>query len=386
LASLLLSAMALSACSILPPSHPGEVKRAELPYPRSRYIKAVRWDFSTVATQRKAHGSDLWPCAWARDGNLYCAWGDGGGFDGDSNSRGRVSLGFARIEGAPSADDPDTVQGKNVWGAAPVYAEHQAAFGGKVGTMTSVEGTLYAYGGFWTDQDTPSPLRHSGNGPQPTLIWSDDLGATWQMAPWRSNQLGSFLNYGQDNSAAPDAFIYIYYHRPQDPTRLYLMRVTKDHLKENPQTSSAYQYLTGVDAKGNARSWSASEPDAAPIFRDPRGVDTDVVYDAALDRILLTAGHNPGTDLATASAGQTALFEGPHPWGPWATVGYYDDWGELGSEAHGDYLGLVLPAKWMSPDGRTLWAIFSSLGQYDSFNFVKGTLVLGRAAAARAGH
>src|SRR5471030_1243997 len=50
------------------------------PYPRSRLIEAVSWDFSTIESHRKALGSDLWPCAWAADGNLYCAWGDGGGF------------------------------------------------------------------------------------------------------------------------------------------------------------------------------------------------------------------------------------------------------------------------------------------------------------------
>jgi hypothetical protein len=344
------------------------------PYPHSRYVQEVTWDFSAVARQRKAHGSDLWPCTWARDGNLYCAWGDGGGFDGDANDTGRVSLGFARVAGLPAVADSASVVGKNVWGAAPEYAERQASFGGKVATMIGVDGALYAFGGFWTRQNTANPVHHSGSGPLHTLIWSTDLGATWQMAPWESDQLGSFLNFGPDNAGAPDSFVYIYYQRATDATRVYLKRVPPEHLREDPETSTAYQYMTGVDQHGDVRPWSISEADAVPIFIDPQGADVDVIYDAPLGRYLLTSGHNPAGILAKASAGQTGLFESQHPWGPWATIGYYDNWGELGSEAYGDYLGLVLPTKWISADGCTLWAIFSSLGQYDSFNLVKATV------------
>src|SRR5579859_7433568 len=78
--------MLLSACADVP-SHRSEQGRS--PYPMSRYIRQVKWDFSTVVTDRRAHGSDLWPCTWAADRNLYCAWGDGGGFDGDDDHIGR---------------------------------------------------------------------------------------------------------------------------------------------------------------------------------------------------------------------------------------------------------------------------------------------------------
>ncbi len=346
----------------------------ESPYPQSRYIKGVTWDFSATRAQRRAHGSDLWPCTWASDWNLYCAWGDGGGFDGDDDNIGRVSLGFARIQGIPTPVDPGGFDGRNVWGAAPDYAEHAATFGGKVWTMICVDGTLYAYGHLWTAKDTPNPVGRGAEGPVHTLIWSDDLGASWHLAPWSSDQLGTFLNYGPDNAGAVDGFVYIYYHRPNDHNRVYLKRITGAGLKANPSTSHNYQYLTGVTWRGGARSWSASERDAAVVFFDPRGADIEVVYDAPLGRYLLTAAHNPGQTLATASAGQIGLFESLHPWGPWATIGYYDDWGNLGPQSHGDNLGLVLPTKWFGADGRTLWAIFSSLGEYDSFYLVEGTL------------
>jgi hypothetical protein len=349
-----------------------------VPYPYSRYVKGVAWDF--IKVQSEAHGSDLWPCAWAADDNLYCAWGDGGGFDGNSDDIGRVSLGFARIVGMPSDDDPDSFRGKNVWGAAPAYAEHQATFGGKVGTMISVDGTLYAFGSFWTDENTHDPIHHSEQGPLSTLIWSSDLGASWQMVPWRTARWGSFLNFGRDNENAPDSYVYIYYERAGDPTRAYLKRVPKTGLKENPEVSYQYEYLIAVGRHGSAPIWGALEANAMPVFVDPQGVDLNVVYDAPLGRYLLTSGHNPLGKAATASMGQMGFFEGPHPWGPWATIGYYADWGEFGPESHGDYLGVILYPKWISRDGCTLWAVFSGPRQYDAFNIVKARLSLRESA------
>jgi hypothetical protein len=341
------------------------------PYPPSRYITGVSWDFSNLVSRRRAHGSDLWPCTWAADSNTYCAWGDGGGFDGDSDNEGRVSLGFARIEGTPDAGG---FRGRNVWGDAPDYAEQKATFGGKVGTLISVDGALYAYGHLWTHANSPDPIHQGGVGPVQRLIWSKDLGNSWHIAPWENEFIGSFLNFGRDNAGAPDGFVYIYYKRAADLAHVFLSRVPKDQLGNDPATSGAFEYLTGVDIRGRPRSWSTSQVDASPVFSDPAGADVLVVYNAPLRRFLLSSSHNPGGTAATASAGQVGLFEAPRPWGPWSTVGYYDTWGSLGAQSYGDYLGLVFPTQWISPDGRTLWAVFSSLGQYDSFNLVKATL------------
>src|SRR5262245_3667829 len=72
--------------------------RSVAPYPPSNIISGLQWDWSTH--RKLAPGSDLWPVTWASDGNLYAAWGDGGGFGG-TDSDGRVSMGFARLEGSP---------------------------------------------------------------------------------------------------------------------------------------------------------------------------------------------------------------------------------------------------------------------------------------------
>jgi hypothetical protein len=372
---ILAAAIGISGCRALVRDHGASYATSQAPYPKSRVITAVTWNFPAVAAARKAHGSDLWPCTWARDGNQYCAWGDGGGFDGDDDNIGRVSLGFARIAGIPTAGGASGFTGKNVWGAPP-YAENPATFGGKVVSLISVGGVLYAIGALWTAQNAADPIHTGEQGPLHTLVWSSDLGRTWQIAPWSSaSGLGTFLNFGRDNAGAFDAYVYIYYSRADDSQHIYLKRVPNDRLQSDPSVPGIYQYFTGADARGRAAAWSAQESDGRAIFSDANHVNyPEVVYDSKLHRYLLTLGHYPSDRDTDSSVGKLGVFEAPHPWGPWATVEYYDDWGAFGPSATGDFLGLHVPVKWMSADGRTLWCIYSGVNEFDSFNVVKGTL------------
>ena len=345
------------------------------PYPPSRSITTVSWDFSAITPSRLALGSDLWPCTWARDDNQYCAWGDGGGFDGNDDHIGRVSVGIARVTGTANRDGSLQLAGKNIWGEPP-YAEYAATFGGKIGSLISVGGVLYATGAFWTAENSADPVHSSEQGPLHTLAWSADLGKTWQLANWSSaSSLGTFINFGRDNAAAWDRYVYLFYCRPSDTQHVYLKRVPQDRLRSDPGTPGLYEYLTGVDARGRAISWSPQEVQAGAIFFDANNVDApEAVYDSRLHRFILTVGHfTAGRDDAS-SIGQLGVFESLHPWGPWATVGYYDDWGAFGPSAAGDFLGLHVLAKWMGFDGKTLWCIFSGVHEFDAFTVVKGTL------------
>jgi hypothetical protein len=89
---------------------------------------------------------------------------------------------------------------------------------------------------------------------------------------------------------------------------------------------------------------------------------------------LLTTGHYASGDDNDSSAGQVGIFEAPNLWGPWRTVAYYEDWANLKAETSGDFLSLRIPSKWISSDGKTLWAVFSGLKTFDSFNLVRGAL------------
>ena len=190
------AALAMAACHAPPIREIAAIATVPEPYPPSRYITAVSWDFSAIAASRQALGSDLWPCTWARDDNQYCAWGDGGGFDGNDDHIGRVSVGIARVTATATPNGSLQLAGKNVWGEPP-YAEYPATFGGKIGSLISVGGVLYASGGFWTSQNTADPVHTSELGPLRTLAWSADLGKTWQLASWSTaSSLGTFINFG----------------------------------------------------------------------------------------------------------------------------------------------------------------------------------------------
>ena len=336
------------------------------PYPPSPVVADLVWHWETLATG--APGSDLWPVTWGPDDQLYAAWGDGGGFGG-SDSDGRVAMGFARIEGTP-----EHWRGVNVNGGK--NPEHAASFArkGKTTGIAFVDGVLYAtinlQDGAWPE------VNH-------LLAWSTDQGATWTKADWLfpkgsgNFQPAKFLSGGKDYAGLPGPFagdVYIYGPKqsadPGSGNKLYLARAPKDKLRQR----AAYEFFAGTDEEGKPR-WTSESAQAQPVFADPHGVTpAAVVYIPALKRFLLTCFH--------AGPGQLGIFDGPSPWGPWTTVSYEESWGNMGSAGEGLTCGF--PEKWMSPDGLTLWSVFSVYGEgakrgikaHDRFNLVKCRLVL----------
>jgi hypothetical protein len=346
----------------------------EAPAPPSRTITGIAWHWDTYQTA--AIGSDLWPATWGPDDNLYLAWGDGGGFGG-SDSDGRVSLGFARIEGGP-----EDFHGFNVNGGK--NPEHPASFPkkGKTAGLLFDDGILYAninlQDGRWPD------VNHA-------LAWSIDKGASWTKCDWMfpkgigNFQPARFLNFGRDGSGLPASlagYIYLYGGKNTSQRResdaLYLARVPREKVREQ----AAFHFFSGLDAQGQP-TWNPEFTLARPIFSDTNGVAAGgMVYDPGLERYLLTSFHT--------GPGQLGVFESQQPWGPWSTIGYYADWGGMG--AAGEGLTCEFPQKWMSADGLTLWAIFSVWGgsakqginAHDRFNLIKVTL--SDAAAKRGNH
>jgi hypothetical protein len=339
---------------------------AKPPYSPSGLITNITWHWETHRTA--ALGSDLWPITWGPDGNLYTSWGDGGGFDG-SDTDGRVSMGFARLEGGP-----EDFRGININGGK--HAEHRASFAlkGKTGGLVFVDGTLYAninvQDGHWPD------VNH-------VLAWSTNSGATWTKAGWMfpkgagNFQPAKFLNFGSNYTGVPqglDGFVYLCGPRQAvhagEEKELFLARVPKDRIRER----AAYEFFAGRGQNDSAL-WSSEQSRMAAVFADSNGVSpAAVIWNPALKRFLLTTFHT--------GPGQLGVFEGPAPWGPWRTVAYYEDWGQMGSAGEG--LTCDFPQKWMSTDGLTLWCVFSVYGDgakrgihaHDRFNLVKVTLSL----------
>jgi hypothetical protein len=323
------------------------VVTAQPPYEVSSVIKNVTWDFHNLA--RAAEESDLFPVTWAADNNLYTAWGDGWGFTGWSLLNWtKKHLGVSKISGGPT----DYV-GSDLWSGI-----------GKSHGIISIDGVLYMI------------VTEQGNGWSRAKIGqSVDYGRTWtfsggsfEQAKWDFAEPSgafagaSFLQFGKDYEGARDSFVYGYSERIRNVIQpdVVMFRVPKKRITER----SAYEFFAGLDHSGHPR-WTPDITKMAPVFSDPNGVSwgMQAMYHPILKRYLLTVRRDD-----TSSA--WGIFDAPEPWGPWTTVAYYDSW--LDSKRK---ITFVFNQKWMSPDGKDLWMVFSGPGIYDSFNVTRATLI-----------
>jgi CubicO group peptidase (beta-lactamase class C family) len=324
----------------------------ETPPPRSPVIKELQWAPPETVV-RKARGSDNWPMTWADDDALYAAYGDGFGFEPLIAEK--LSLGFAKITGAPPA-----FSGENL--RSPTgEARGQGAAGKKASGMLMVDGVLYLL------------ARNVANA---QLAWSRDRGKTWTWADWKfTGSFGcpTFLNFGRNYAGARDEFVYIY--SPDSDSAyevadsMVLARVPKKRMRER----EAYQFFAGVDSEGRAK-WSHDLARRAAVFTHAgRCYRSGVTYNAALRRYLLVqpvpgaASRNRDGKIDVRFSGGLAIYDAPEPWGPWTTAFFTEQW-DIGP---GDTASF--PTKWMSADGRTLYLAFSG---DDSFSVRKATLML----------
>jgi Domain of unknown function (DUF4185) len=311
------------------------------PYPPSSVIEQINFDLSTL--KREAPGSDIWATGWADDGNLYTSWGDGGGFGG-TNYDGRVSMGVARIEGTP-----EDLRAFNVWGGFNPES-NEPPFPGKAEVIVSIDGVLYM------------PVSKQDVWNIAKMTKSSDHGRTWISGGWDFYLQPTFLDYGQANRWAPDSYLYSY-TATEGRNDFYLMRVPKDKI----MIQKAYELFAGLDRDGHP-IWSDDPANKKSVFTDPNGIGwwMRVVYNRGVGRYLLTTSH--GSEPGDGSWG---IFDAPDPWGPWTTVAYYSIWIDSVKK-----ICFQFPSKWISPDGKTLWMIFSGRGIYDSFNVVRAELKL----------
>ncbi|MGH8323060.1 MAG: hypothetical protein ACRETD_04555, partial [Steroidobacteraceae bacterium] len=378
------------------------------PYCRSPVIASLSWDWN--AGYHEGNGSDLWPVTWGRDGNVYAAFGDGGGFGGD-DYRGRASFGIAMIAGTPP---PNGATAHNVYGG--YGSPHPARIAGKAGSIIAVGASLYGIGRMYTTAEAAlHPESLSGSPNRVQITYSKGNAYSWRTAPWTfcqadaTGQAGlsgtfcpiSFINYGPGNSGAPDGQIYIlgfanstaYWSDAPGPVpaQTYLAKVPQHRLLSH----AAYRYFAGLDAREQP-VWSPDPRRMRPIFTDRNANRpgcggmcriasplAEAVYDAGLARYI---GIAQGDFI-----GQTSFYDASAPWGPWRVIEYNTidaatgtgGWGNLGTQA-GVSLGVHPVNAWASADGLTLWLTYSSDGKapagasfppagtaLDSFNLVR---------------
>ena len=351
------------------------------PYPPSPVIADLELDWSTH--RRGARGSDNFQLTWADDDHQYGWWGDGGGF-GDWSGEGRVSLGFARIEGTGGA-----WRGFNVWGGN--NSENLARFAGKSWGTICVDGVLYS----WIVPDAPEPGSPRNHYRFVELARSTNHGAAWTKATWRwqiedNLIIPTFLNFGKDNAGARDEYVYSYFIRPQSldvteanfglnvhrPGAVFLARVHKSRIFEGRES---YEWFGGLI--GDSPTWVRLK-EKKPVFENANGTGwcLSAIYHPGLKRYLLATEH-------TAShSSLLGIFDAPEPWGPWTTVKYWTPAERFGERRPGSRLDwkfnvffLAFSPKWFQADGQDFTLTFTGGGRgrdNDSFNTVTGRFIL----------
>lgn len=343
--------------------------------------------FATVdipyhSTVRTDSDGDLWPAAWADDGALYTANGDGRGF----SSAPWADIVVNRIEGTPE----EGLIGERLIASelvAPIWgdpAEYNRKPTGIVAVDGNGDGRDELYLAVQDLRMPPSPDAFN-DAPTATIVRSDDYGRTWTWPeePMFTDHVFTtvmFLDLGQSNAFAdvvePGGESYVYAYGMDhnwrdsfsdvvpDPVDLYLARVPVGAIQDR----EAWEFFAG--ASGETPQWSTAVEDRVAVLTDERRVypelaaDIDgprnstvisqggIVYDAPIERYLYTSW----TEFTWE------LYESPTPWGPWTLFeskdfGPYPWYGQDNPDGwvNGGY-AVTTPSKFISDDGLQLWA------------------------------
>lgn len=317
-----------------------------------------------------ASDGDLWPSAWADDGRLYTAAGDGTGFA----RHGWSDILVNRIQGTPETGlvgerlaDGDAV--------APIWQPE--GFNRKPTGMVAVDGNGDGRDELYLavqDLRTPDADGAFDEAPSATIVRSDDYGRTWTWPPepmFTEHRFTTimFLDLGQSNGRRGWVYAYgidgnwrtSFTRLVPDPTELFLARVPADSI----QDAAAWQYFAGM--RGCTPAWSERVAERRPVLVDERRMypvpppdggragftciaQGGVVWNAGLERYLYSSW----------SEYTHELYEAPTPWGPWRHL-LSNDYGAFPWEGprsptakHGGYAP-TMPSKFISDDGRDLW-------------------------------
>jgi hypothetical protein len=314
------------------------------PYPHSELIRKLTWDSAVVRIGEGDDGrngvGDNWPATWGDDGSLYVSYGDGPGF----KKRGDrfFTLGFAKIKGDPPAvradDIPSDFDTPVGWGNKGIKSSGQIM----------VDHVIYM---FVRNYQVDGDYRHS------RLAWSKNHEKNWSWANWHfadTSGCPEFVQFGPNYAGARDDYVYVVSQANNDAYEfspdIVMARVPKDKIA----VRTAYRFYAGPGRRGMP-AWSPDVRAQRPIFTDPNGTQRiSLGYNKALKRYILTSSHRVGQGAQNASLG---VFEAPEPWGPWSTIYYDDHWSGNNRTYHHKF-----PTKWMSPDGSTMWLLYSGIG------------------------
>ena len=370
-------ALPLAALALPRTASAGTARAASPTEPASTFFGTV--DLPYAAEVRTGSDGDLWPSAWADDGALYAANGDGRGFSDQPS----VDLVANRITGTP----PDSLAGTRLAASdaiCPVWSD-PARYNRKPTGMLAIDGNgdgadeLYL-----AVQDLRYGDGAFDDAAAASIATSTDHGRTWTHtdAPMFTDHVFTtvfFLDFGRSSEhrsvlGEPDsgyAYAYgldgnwrtSYAKTVPDPVDLYLARVPIGAITDR----SAWQFCTGVDATGKP-GWSSDIGARAAVLHDDRRLYPTISQNpknGPTNLSVLAQGcvvYNPGLNryLYTSWTEYTfEFYEAPAPWGPWTLFlhkdfGPYPWWGSAPGPKNGGY-ATTIPSMYVSADGTQMW-------------------------------
>jgi hypothetical protein len=333
---------------------------------------------------------DGFKMTWAADDRQFAVLNDGTGWDHPPKAFIKRSLwsfsgqppavtvhpvpGYPNINSSMEADD------------APDYRGH---------SLLAVKGKIYQF--LCTLDHGQGRLRHWN---AVKLIYSEDAGRTWRnqdgshpvrFEDWSEQSsrslaffntpdgcfsILSFLQMGRDYGANRDGYVYVYSPNGNVDglmNQLMMFRVPVDRVLDR----AAYEFFCGKNQSGRPK-WRKDMAERQPVHVFPQGwvnstelfpddivVETwlpSVVYNEALGLYMMVAtgtGCAPdGTEFGRP--GYMGFWLAATPWGPWRQIHEDKAWtpgGDLESRPY----SAQIPPKWIAPDGKSLWLVWTDL-------------------------
>lgn len=354
----------------------------------SRRIKSVHRREETVLRYGGAH--DTWHMTWAADDVQYVTGVEGGGFE--EQSKADVNSRLFALRGGPKEAQFREVVGYPMRGLPMNRPEDTRYL--NYGTL-ALDGHLYQ---FLSSYNRALPST-GGSDPHALprfttvkLIYSPDNGRTWHnqdgstpvvWEDWgqrsRANMVFfeedqesfsmlSVLQMGKNYEHNRDGYVYVYGTNGNiDGTmnELVMFRVPKGKIPDR----KSYDFFAGHTPDGGAK-WTRDLLAREVVHTFPRGwVNTNVhpygwlpnvVYFAPLGLYVMA---NWSTGLSAkgewfAKPSYLGFWTSANPWGPWEQVHEETAWLPGGDANARAFMAQIAP-KWIAPDGKSLWLVWS---------------------------
>ena len=353
---------------------------SDCPFPQSDAFHQIR--FLGIKSGFR-YGDTFYP-AWAEDDLMYSPWTDGATWRLDGSwelcisdciylDEKHSSTGQAVIEG----NDPLNL----VVYSLGTQRASAAPYQGRYPCGSLLHNGVWYYGTYCLAPSGKTPygdmmVNWPWLGPFVGFRTSTDKGLNWRDCPHTPEnpifgetglyghpvKIGAphFIDFGKNMEHSPDGKAYMLAHGADihdkmprfwnhswiTGDQIYLLRVTPS--VENINDATKWEFYAGKDGQGNA-IWTSDFKDIQPLleWNNNMGCVT-ATYNAPLKKYLMciTDGGN------TCSKMNTYIMESDSLTGQWNLIAYLKDFGEQAYFVN-------IPSKFISPDGQTMWLMYS---------------------------